>query len=311
MDTERRPGDVFARHRVEALLGRGGMGIVYRATELEGAGREVALKLIRPEHAADAQFRDRFEREARLARQIEHPNVVPVFDAGEHEGIAYMTMPLVSGIDLEALLAGRGALHPRHAAAVAAPAARALGAAHDLGLVHRDVKPANILLEPREDGEPHVWLMDFGLTKHRESTSGLTRTGQWVGTIDYAAPEQINGERVDGRTDLYALGCVLHECLTGSVPFAAAKDVSKIMAHLTETPPAASDVAAGVPAGFDAVVARAMAKRPDERYPLAELMADAIEAAAAGSPPAPAEPLVAAGSAGPAPDVDRDSPTII
>jgi serine/threonine protein kinase len=315
---ERALGSVFADYRIEARLGRGGMGVVYRASELGGARRPVALKLILPDRAADREFRDRFEREARTARSVSHPNVIPVYAAGEHEGVAYMAMALVDGIDLEALLGGRGApLHPRHAAAVIAPIAFALGAAHELGLVHRDVKPANILVEPRAsaDGpaaDPHVWLMDFGLTKHQASTSGLTRAGQWVGTIDYAAPEQIHGEPVDQRTDVYALGCVLHECLSGTIPFPADRDVSKIMAHVSEPPPVTFGVVPGVPQEFDAIVYRAMEKNPVDRFGSAAEMGDAVLAAAERCTTEPSEPLAAgAGRAADPAGVDRDAPTVI
>ena len=312
MDVERSPGSKFAGYRIEATVGRGGMGIVYRATELQPPGREVALKLILPELAADPQFRERFVREARIAQSVAHPNVIPVHNAGEHDGLSYMVMQLVAGIDLEAVLAMRAPLHPAHAAAVVAPVAFALSAAHELGLVHRDIKPGNILLEPR-DREAHTWLMDFGLTKHQSSTSGLTKTGMWVGTIDYAAPEQIHGQPIDGRTDVYALGCVLHECLSGRVPFPKERDVSKIMAHVSELPPVTFGLMEGVPKEFDGVIHRAMEKKPEDRFASAKEMGEAVLAAAAACTTEPPGALVTPADFGAveAADIDRDAPTVI
>jgi serine/threonine protein kinase len=257
-------GAAFAGHRIERLLGVGGMGEVYLATQLEPE-RTVALKVIAPQIASDERFRRRFERESRLVRGLDHPNVIRVHDAGEHEGRLYMSMAYVEGLDLGALLAQRGALHPRHAALIVSQVASALDAAAAQGLVHRDVKPGNIFLAAGGP-EPQSHLGDFGLSKHVSSTSGLTRTGHWVGTIDYASPEQLQAGEVDRHTDVYALGAVLHKALTGEVPYPRDRDVDKMMAHIAEPPPSPSTVVEGMTIGFDEVVARAMAKRPEERY---------------------------------------------
>ena len=259
------PGTVLAGHRIERLLGRGGMGVVYRALEPE-SDRLVALKVIAPELAGDVVFRRRFEREARLARRIDHPHALPVHEAGEVDGVLFLSMRYVDGTDLEALIGSAGALPPRLAAAFIAQVGGALYAAHELGLVHRDVKPANVLVDRAADGVAHAWLTDFGLTKAVGSKSGLTRTALWVGTVDYAAPEQLQGGEVDARADVYALGCVLFEALTGHVPFPRDREVSKIMAHIREPPPAVTAVAASAPPAFDAIVRRAMAKDPAQRH---------------------------------------------
>src|SRR6059058_4348505 len=207
------PGDLFAGHRIDGVAGRGGMGVVYRATEL-ALDRRVALKLITPALAGDPDFRARFVRESRAAASIEHPNVIPIFSAGEEQDVLYISMRFVDGQDLRALLRGEGRLEPRRAARIVAQVADALDAAHARGLVHRDVKPANILLAP-ESGAEKIYLTDFGLTKNTASESGMTRTGMFVGTVDYIAPEQIRGDRLDARTDVYALTCVLYRALTG------------------------------------------------------------------------------------------------
>src|SRR3954447_7982096 len=195
------PGDVFAGHRIEEMAGRGGMGVVYRATEL-GLDRTVALKLITPALAGDPDFRARFVRESRAAASIEHPNVIPIFSAGEDQDVLYISMRFVEGQDLRHLIQSVGALDPRRATRIVAQIAAALDAAHERGLVHRDVKPANVLLTSTE----HAYLSDFGLIKRvGEGATQVSRPG-WVGTLGYVAPEQIRGERVDARSDVYALG---------------------------------------------------------------------------------------------------------
>lgn len=298
-------GSTFVGHRVERLLGAGGMGEVYLATELDPE-RTVALKVIPPRIAGDLRFRRRFERESRLARELEHPHVVSVYAAGEHQGNLYMTMAYIEGLDLAAVLVQSGPLHPRYAALVVSQVAGALDAAASEGLVHRDVKPGNVFLAVEGD-QPHAYLGDFGLSRHVSSTSGLTRTGHWVGTIDYASPEQLQAERVDHRTDVYALGAVLHRLLTGEVPFPRERDVAKMMAHIAEPPPLPSRVNAGVPALFDAVVARAMAKRPEDRYPTAGELG--VEALAAAEEAGDAPPW-SSGERGPErADADPDAPT--
>ncbi len=279
------PGRQIAGYRVEAVAGRGGMGVVYRATQL-ALDRTVALKIVAPELAGDEDFRERFKRESRIAASIEHPNVIPVHEAGEADGVLFISMRYVEGTDLRELLALRGPLEPERTVRIVGQVAEALDAAHARGLVHRDVKPANVLIGDR-GGMEHVYLTDFGLSKQSSSQSGLTKTGQWVGTLDYIAPEQIEGRPVDARTDVYALGCVLYQALTGEVPFVRDSEVSKLWAHISEPPPAPSHRRPGVPPALDAVVVRAMAKDPAQRHRTAgELAAEArvALAGAAGGP---------------------------
>src|SRR5436190_14504635 len=190
------------------------MGVVYRAIQI-GLDRNVALKVITPQYASDEEFRERFKRESRLAASIEHPNVIPIYEAGESDGVLFLSMRYVDGTDLKSVLEREGTLEPRRAARIVAQVAEALDAAHAAGLVHRDIKPANILMASGD----HVYLTDFGLTKRASSESALTKTGQMVGTVDYVAPEQVEGGRVDARTDVYSLGCVLYHLLTGRVPY--------------------------------------------------------------------------------------------
>src|SRR5215217_4957258 len=220
------PGDVFAGHRIEGLAGRGGMGVVYRATELT-LDRVVALKLIAPALAGDPDFRARFLRESRAAASIEHPNVLPIYYAGELDDELYIVMRYVDGQDLRTLVRASGRLDAGRVAAIVAQVGAALDAAHARGLVHRDVKPANVLLA----ADDHAYLTDFGLAKHMESTAALSKPGGWVGTLGYVAPEQIRGERVDARTDVYALGCVLYFMLTARVPCERETDHAKLWAH--------------------------------------------------------------------------------
>ena len=209
-----RVGLVLAGYRIERLLGRGGMSSVYLAEHLR-LHRKVALKLMAPELADDDRFRERFLRESQLAASLDHPNVVPVYDADESGGVLYIAMRYVEGTDLRELLRRSSPLPPARAVAIVGQAAAGLDAAHRRGLVHRDVKPGNILIGE----DDHVYVSDFGLTKQASSQSGLTATGQLVGTVDYVAPEQIQGEPVDGRADVYALACVLYETLVGAKPF--------------------------------------------------------------------------------------------
>jgi DNA-binding beta-propeller fold protein YncE len=266
----------FAGYRVESVAGRGGMGIVYKATQL-GLDRPVALKVIAAGLLGDPRIRERFLRESRAAAAIEHPNVIPIHDYGECDGQAYIAMRFVDGDDLRERVAATGPLAPALAATIVAHVAGALDAAHDAGLVHRDVKPANILLGAHDQ----VYLSDFGLARHALSEGGLTAPGGWVGTMDFISPEQIRGERVDGRADIYALGCVLHYALTGQVPYPRETDEARLWAHLHAAAPQPSRLASGVPAEFDAVVRRALEKRPDERQASAgELGAAALDAVA-------------------------------
>jgi serine/threonine protein kinase len=279
MAAEFEPGQVFAGHRIDAVVGRGGMGIVYRATHL-ALDRPVALKVMAPDLVAEEGFRERFQRESRIAASLDHPHIVPVYHAGEQDGVLYITMRLIDGVDLRALLAQEGSFDAERAAQFTAQVASALDAAHARGLVHRDVKPANVLRAVR-DGREHVYLTDFGLTKSARSTAGLTETGQWVGTLDYISPEQIRGDGVDARTDVYALGCVVYHELTGCVPFESENFAAKVWAHLNETPKALHNAAPGTPHALPEVVARAMAKDPGERYASAGEFAQAVNHAVA------------------------------
>ena len=269
------------------------MGIVYRATDL-ALGRAVALKLLPSEHAADPEFRERFEREAKLAASIDHPNIVPIYGAGEERDRPYLLMRYVDGIDLHQLLRRDGPPSPRRAAAIVERIAAALDAAHAAGLVHRDVKPGNVLL----DRAGHVYLTDFGLTRPAGADAGLTEPGRWMGTVDYASPEQLRGVRCDARSDVYALGCVLYALLTGAPPFRRSTVPATMAAHLDAPVPAPSG--AGVPEAFDAVVARALAKQPEDRFPSAGDLGRAAVAAARDEPVTEEERTVARGPAAPA-----------
>jgi YVTN family beta-propeller protein len=255
-------GTDVAGYRIEHLLGRGGMGTVYRAFD-ERLGRPVALKLLTPGAPGSDGAPERLLRESRLAAQLDHPNVIPIYEAGQEDGRLFIAMRYVAGCDLKQLLRREGALPPARAVAFADQVAGALDAAHRRGLVHRDVKPSNVLLDS-EDGREHCYLADFGLTQ--SITDRAPADGQGMGTIDYVAPEQIRGDALDGRADQYALSCLLFECLTGSVPYRARSDVAAIFAHLEEPVPRASERAAGLPAAVDAVLARGMAKQPEERF---------------------------------------------
>ena len=271
------PGSEFAGHRIEAVAGRGGMGVVYRAVQLT-LNRTVAVKVLPADLADTEQFRERFRVESELAASISHANVIPIFDAGEEEGSLYVTMRYVDGTDLRELVA-RGPLEPRAAVAIVDQAAAALDAAHARGLVHRDVKPGNVLIED-PGGTDHVYLTDFGLTKQVSADPGLTETGNWLGTVDYAAPEQIRAKPVDARADVYALGGVLYWALSGRVPYPRDNDLAKMYAHLNDPPPELTGAAAH-PALQD-VIARAMAKDPADRYASAGELGRAAVAAVGG-----------------------------
>jgi len=296
-------GSEFAGHTIEAEAGRGGMGVVYRARDV-ALDRLVALKVITPNLAEDDDFRQRFKRESRVAAGIRHPHVIAIHRAGEEHGVLFITMDFVHGTDLKEALTERGRLPPIEAAQIVSQVGTALDAAHAIGLVHRDIKPANVLLE--SNGEtPHAYLTDFGLTKHASSESGMTETGMFVGTMDYIAPEQVQGARLDARADVYSLGCVLFQSLTGSVPYPRDSEVAKLWAHVGEPPPSVLQSAPEVPAGFEEVVARAMAKEPADRYPSAGDLGRAALAVAEARAVTPQERSVATGDAafaqGPAP----------
>jgi predicted Ser/Thr protein kinase len=255
-------GTAVGIYEVRARIGRGGMGEVYLARDTR-LGRPVALKVLPERFAQDERFRDRLLRESRLAASLDHPNVVPVYDAGDADGRLFIAMRYVDGVDLRALLREAAPLAPERVIGIAVQVAEALDAAHERGLVHRDVKPSNVLLDQQGDRE-HAYLADFGLT-HSPASAGPA-DGQFMGTVDYVAPEQIRGDVVDGRADQYALGCLLFECLTGSLPFRDRSEVAAIFAHLEEPPPLASERHEGLPPAVDAVLARAMAKEPEERF---------------------------------------------
>ncbi len=276
-------GSVFGGYRIESYVARGGMGVIYKATQL-ALERTVALKLVAPELAHDEAFRERFKREAQLAASLDHPNILPVYEAGEIEGQLFLAMRYVIGTDLDSLIQREGALAQDRAIAIVAQVGSALDAAHSRGLVHRDVKPANILIA-EEYGEERAYLTDFGLTKNVATGAHLTRTGYVVGTLDYVAPEQVQGGSVDGRVDTYALACVLYRAVTGSVPFDRPGDVAKMWAHLNDPPPSAATVSPAVSAELDAVIRRGMAKRPEDRYPSSGEFGRAARAAVASAAP--------------------------
>jgi protein kinase-like protein len=268
------------------------MGIVYRATEVD-LGRQVALKLIAPSLAADPAFRRRFTDEARRAAAIDHPNVVTVFRAAEDEGRLFIAMRLVEGDSLETLIASSGRLDPVRAVRLAAQVADALDSAHARGLVHRDVKPANVLVERMRDGREHAYLTDFGLAKSMASLSGATVPGRFIGTPDFVSPEQIRGEPVDARTDVYALGCLLYRALTGSVPYPSDEPLAKLYAHLDDRPPpSVRELIPELSEALDMVVRRAMAKRPLDRFASAGALAAEASAATAERPAAPSAPTL-------------------
>ncbi|MFE2284313.1 serine/threonine-protein kinase [Streptomyces sp. NPDC059443] len=260
-------GRRIAGYVVEDEIGRGGMAVVYRAHDVR-LDRTVALKLLAPELARNDTFRQRFAHESKVAAAIDHPHIVPVFEAGETDGLLYIAMRYVAGQDLRALLDRTGPLPVATAARIAGQVASALDAAHAHDLVHRDVKPGNILVAEGTDSEhpEHVYLTDFGLTKKSLSLTGFTSVGQFVGTLDYVAPEQISGKPVDGRCDVYSLGCVVYETLAGGPPFQRDDDMALLWAHQYDPPPPVSSRRPGLPAGVDEVLARALAKSPEDRW---------------------------------------------
>ena len=262
MGTELSAGQVVAGYRIEAAVGRGAAADVYRARE-EESGRLVALKLLGVS-ANDERFRQRFLRESELAASLEHPNVVRTLASGEADGRLYLAMEYIDGSDLRRLLREEGRFDPERAVGIVDQVAGALDAAHAAGLIHRDVKPGNVLVRTDADGD-RAYICDFGLARHVSSASSLTGDRGFVGTIDYVPPEQIEGGTIDGRADVYSLGCVLYECLTGARPFERDSELSTVFAHLNEPPPKATDVRPELPAAFDDVFATALAKSPDDR----------------------------------------------
>jgi streptogramin lyase/predicted Ser/Thr protein kinase len=300
-DSELHAGDEIAGHRITGLAGRGGMGVVYRALQLD-LDRPVALKLIATPLASDDDFRERFVREARAAAAIDHPNVIPVYSAGEDDGRLYLAMRFVEGEDLRTLVRREGPLDPHRAASIIAQVGGALDAAHARGLIHRDIKPANVLL----DGD-HAYLTDFGLTKRLTGETTMTGSGRWVGTLGYISPEQIRGQPVDARADVYALGALLFYVLTGAAPYRRDSDEATLFAHLHDPAPDPRALTPDVPGPMADVVRRALEKDPDDRYPSAGDLGRAALAAAGDGPTPPPERTVARGAAAPGGAADPET----
>jgi serine/threonine protein kinase len=277
------PGSQVAGYQIVELIGRGGMAVVYRARDIR-LDRWVALKILSPDLALDQTFRQRFIRESRAAAAVDHPNIVPIFEAGEADGVLFIAMRYVGGPDVHSLLARVGPLPAARVVGIVTQVASALDAAHACGLVHRDVKPANMLLNRlAESGESgaadHVYLSDFGVSKQSESTSSLTRTGQLVGTLDYLAPEQVEGRPVDARTDVYSLACAAFEMLSGTPPFKRDQGLAVLWAQLSAAPPALTSRRPDLPPAVDRVIAKALAKAPGDRYDTCLGFASALQEA--------------------------------
>lgn len=315
------PGVRIAGYRVVDRVGRGGMAVVFRADD-ERLGRVVALKVLAPVLAEDEAFRQRFIRESRAAAAVDDPHIIPVFEAGEAGGVLFIAMRFVAGGDVRLLVRRTGPLTVSRAASIVSPVASALDAAHAVGLVHRDVKPANMLIDARRGRPDHVYLSDFGLSKGALSSVGLTGSGLFLGTPDYVAPEQIAGREVDGRADQYALACTAFEMLSGQPPFARDHGMAVIYAHASEPPPALTTRCPGLPAAVDMVLARALAKDPAERYGSCQDFGDALRGAlglgpydveAAGNTEERSATVVGHPVAGPAPDsrVDEWRDTVV
>ena len=284
-------GSQIAGYRLEEQIGRGGMAVVYRALDIR-LDRHVALKILAPRLALDEAFRQRFIRESRAAAAVDHPHIIPVFEAGEADGVLFIAMRYVQGGDVRTLLDTEGAVSAVRAADIITQVASALDAAHSHGLVHRDVKPGNMLLDSTSGSgrQDHVYLSDFGISKQSLSVTGLTSTGQFLGTLDYVAPEQIEGRPVDGRADLYALACASFEILCGTPPFRRDQGLAVVWAQLSEPPPSLCARRADLPVAVDPVLAKAMAKAAADRYPTCLAFATALREALG---------LLLPGSAGP------------
>src|SRR6266852_6295623 len=298
MSSETRIGTEVGGYRLESVIGRGGMSVIYLAEQLR-LGRKVAFKLLAPELARDERFRERFLRESRLASTIEHPNIIQIHDAGEADGLLYIAMRHVEGPSLKELIARLGSLGLGRVIYIVEQIASALDLAHSRGLVHRDVKPANILLDEASD---HAFLTDFGIAK-QTTARGLTSTAMFVGTMEYCSPEQIEGQPVDARTDVYGLGCVVVESLTGSPPFVNETEVALMHAHLSTPPPSLTSRRPEPPIGLNAVVARSLAKDPDTRYQTAGEFAAALREGAAHTGASTVGRVAASDAEDPAPSV--------
>ncbi len=322
-------GAQIASYQLEEEIGQGGMAAVYRARDVR-LGRWVALKVLAQDYAQDEAFRQRFIRESRTAASVDHPNIIPIFDAGEAGGVLYIAMRYVAGQDVHSLLRSAGPLPVARALSIVGQVAAALDAAHACGLVHRDVKPANMLLGGVADTgrADHVYLSDFGISKMLNATSSLTMTGQVLGTLNYLAPEQIEGRQVDGRADAYALACTAFELLAGSPPFRRDENMAVMWAQLNAAPPRLTSLRPGLPPAVDRVLARGLAKSPAERFAscvafsaaLHQACAPVLDGAAgpvpgsapprAARPAAPtaADPVPAPATAPPAPAAPADAP---
>jgi serine/threonine protein kinase len=316
MATDQWLGVELAGYRIDELIGRGGAGVVYRATQLR-LQRPAAVKLLAPTLTSDAEYRRRFEREARLAAALEHPHIVPIYDAGYAEGALYLAMAYIAGLDLAAAIEN-GPMELRRVCGLLTGVAEALDSAHHAGLVHRDVKPANVLLTGpgQSAGHDRAYMCDFGIARHTSSSSMLTSTGQFLGTLQYCSPEQIQGLPIDGRTDQYALACVVYHCLTGRAPYSSDEPSAVMFAHIYADPPRASAQVPDLPAAVDDVIARSLAKQPADRFPDCTTFLRALAVAGnAISPVVPLRPvLVAAGTPPPSgtviwpPAPDRPDP---
>jgi len=271
-------GSRIAGYRLEEQIGEGGMAVVFRARD-ERLQRQVALKILSPALVADEEFRRRFIRESRSAAAVDDPHIIPVFEAGDANGVLFIAMRYVPGGDVGTLVRRLGPLPSARAAAIISAVASALDAAHAAGLVHRDIKPANMLVDARPGRPDHVYLSDFGLTKGSSSSTSLTSTGHFMGTLDYSSPEQIRGQQVDARTDEYALACVAFALLSGKPPFHRNEAMAVMYAHLSAPPPMLTSLRPGLPPEVDAIMRRALAKAPEDRYPSCGEFADALRIA--------------------------------
>jgi serine/threonine protein kinase len=292
------PGAVVAGYQVENQIGAGGMAVVYRARDVR-LGRQVALKVLAPALANDEEFRARFIREWRAATAVEHPHIIPVYAADEADGILYIAMRLVNGGDLASLVRRHGPLGTEETTAFMSAVASALDAAHAVGLVHRDIKPGNMLLDSASGLSDHVYLSDFGLTKSVAGATALTGTGTFMGTPDYVSPEQITDKGVDGRADQYALACVTVALLTGRPPYSRTEQMALLWAHMSDPAPSIAALRPELPQAVDAVIARGMAKSPGDRYPSCGAFAAALRQAL-GTPTSPLGTLGADPSTHPA-----------
>ncbi len=273
-------GEAFGRYRLLSLIGAGGMGKVYKAHDTV-IDREVAIKILSAELAAEPGYRERFRREAQIAARLSEPHIIPVYDTGEFEDHLYLVMPVIDGIDVQELLKRDGPMSPQRAVHVIDQLASALDAAHAAGLVHRDVKPSNALMTGRD----FAYLIDFGIARSLSATK-LTRTGMVIGSCAYMAPERFNSSSGDASSDIYALACMLYECLSGEQPYPGDSFEQQIAGHLTLRPPRPSRTNPNIHRGFDEVIATGMAKRPEDRYPTASALATAAQQALAGRPSA-------------------------